>query len=139
MSTHARISKAQVVSFLNQFEKAQSTQSFDNVMDKIHPDALFRFNDGDYRGLDAIQGAFERTWDYAVQDERYYLTDIEVMHVDSNSATATFTFHWSGVGPQGPFHNIGRGTTVLIRHEGELKILIEHRGGLRGKHDAHEK
>jgi len=126
MSDHARISEAQVVDFLDQFEKAQSTQSFVNVMDKIYPDALFRFNDGDYRGLDAIQDAFERTWDYDIEDEQYYLTDIEVMHVDSNSATATFTFHWSGVGPKGSFHNTGRGTTVLIRHEGELKILVEH-------------
>jgi hypothetical protein len=38
----------------------------------------------------------------------------------------TFRFHWSGIGARGPFEIAGRGTSVLVEHEGQLKILLEH-------------
>ena len=41
-------------------------------------------------------------------------------------STATFRFHWSGVGDNGPFHIVGRGTSVLVRHDGALKLRVEH-------------
>lgn len=121
-----QITESQVLEFLNRFETAQNSEDFDRVAPMLHPDALFRFNDGDYRGLEAARGAFENTWAHEVDDERYYLSDIEVLHVDHRSATATFRFHWSGVTANGPFEVVGRGTSVLVRHEGELKLLVEH-------------
>jgi len=36
----------------------------------IHPQAIYRFTDGDFVGRDAIQTAFEKTWAYDVVDER---------------------------------------------------------------------
>ena len=54
------IAEEQVLEFLERFEKAQGTQDFDRVAPMLHPDALFRFNDGDYRGTEAARGAFER-------------------------------------------------------------------------------
>lgn len=120
------ITERQVLDFLDRFETAQGTEGFDAVAPLLHPDALFRFNDGDYRGLEAARGAFESTWALDVEDERYYLSDIEVLYRDEHSATATFQFHWSGVGDNGPFHVVGRGTSVLIRFEGELRLLVEH-------------
>ena len=126
MNGDLEITEAMVFDFFKRFEEAQGTASFASVVDMIHPDALFRFNDGDYSGLDAIRGAFESTWAQDVQDERYYLTDIKVMCLDTNSATATFRFNWTGIGPQGRFHIVGRGTSLLLRHDGKLKILVEH-------------
>ena len=120
------IAEEQVLEFLERFEKAQGTQDFDRVAPMLHPDALFRFNDGDYRGIEAARGAFERTWAHEIEDERYRLTDVELLHVDAGSATVTFRFHWSGVGEGGPFHIVGRGTSVLVRHDGALKLLVEH-------------
>lgn len=120
------IGEQQVLEFLQRFERAQGTEDFDAVRPLLHPDVLFRFNDGDYRGLEAARGAFESTWALDVEDERYYLSDIEVLHRDGHSATATFRFHWSGVGDQGPFHIVGRGTCVLVRHDAELRLLVEH-------------
>lgn len=121
-----QITDTQVVDFLNRFVEASATESFANVAGMIHPDALFRFNDGDYRGLAAIKGAFESTWAHDVKDARYYLSHIEVVSVDSNSAAATFQYNWSGVGTQGPFQITGRGTSVLVRHEDKLKVMVEH-------------
>ncbi len=120
------IAEEQVLEFLERFEKAQGTQDFDRVAPMLHPDALFRFNDGDYRGIEAARGAFERTWAHEIEDERYRLSDVELLHVDAGSATVTFRFHWSGVGDHGPFHIVGRGTSVLVRHGGALKLLVEH-------------
>ena len=116
----------EVRDFLARFEQAQGTEDFDAVVPMLHPDVLFRFNDGDYRGIEAARGAFESTWALDVQDERYYLTDVEVLHTDEHGATATFQFHWSGVGDQGRFHVAGRGTAVLVRHDGALRLLVEH-------------
>jgi len=120
------ITEEQVLRFLKRFEQAQGTEDFELVSSMLHPDALFRFNDGDYRGIEAARGAFESTWAQEVEDERYRLTDVEVLHVDASSATVTFRFHWSGVGDDGPFHIVGRGTSVLVRHDGALKLLVEH-------------
>ncbi len=121
-----RITERQVLDFLGRFETAQNSEDFDRVAPLLHPDALFRFNDGDYRGLKAARGAFESTWEHEVEDEKYYLSDIEVLHTDSGSATAAFRFNWSGVTANGPFEVVGRGTSVIVRHEGELKLLLEH-------------
>ena len=120
------ITETKVVEFLKRFEDASATRLFANVVGMIHPNALFRFNDGDYRGLEAIQHAFESTWTYDVKDERYYLSDIEVLSVDTGSAAVTFHFNWSGVGPQGPFQIVGRGTSLLVLHDGKLKVMVEH-------------
>ena len=120
------ITETRVVEFLKRFEDASATRLFVNVAGMIHPNALFRFNDGDYRGLEAIQRAFESTWTQDVKDELYYLSDIEVLSVDTSSAAATFHFNWSGVGPHGPFQVVGRGTSLLVLHDGRLKVMVEH-------------
>jgi ketosteroid isomerase-like protein len=120
------ITETQVVDFLKQFEDASATEVFANVVGMIHPNALFRFNDGDYRGHEAIRRAFESTWAQAVKDERYYLSDIAVVSVDTGSAVATFHFNWSGMGPNGPFQIVGRGTSLLVLHDGRLKVMLEH-------------
>ena len=120
------ITEARVVEFLKSDQYESAAKLFANVVGMIHPHALFRFNDGDYRGLEAIQRAFESTWAHDVKDERYYLSDVEVVSVDTSSAAATFHFNWSGVGPQGPFQIVGRGTSLLVLHDGKLKILVEH-------------
>jgi ketosteroid isomerase-like protein len=120
------ITETRVIEFLKRFEEASATELFVNVAGMIHPNALFRFNDGDYRGLEAIQRAFESTWTQDVKDERYYLSDIEVVSVDTNSAVATFHFNWSGVGPNGPFQIAGRGTSLLVLQDGRLKVMLEH-------------
>ena len=120
------ITEQLVLEFLSRFEAAQNSEDFDQVAPLIHPNALFRFNDGDYRGMEAARGAFESTWAHDVEDERYRLSDIEVLHANGTSATATFRFHWSGIAESGPFEVIGRGTSVIVQHEGEVKLLVEH-------------
>ena len=120
------ITEAEVGLFLKEYEDALGTGSFENVERMIHPDAMFRFNDGDYQGIDEIKAAFERTWAYDVEDERYWLSDVEVRTLDVDSASITFQFHWSGTGEDGPFQIDGRGTMVVVRECERLKIVVEH-------------
>lgn len=120
------ISHQAVFEFLSAFETAQESHDFDDVEPLIHPEAVFRFNDGDYRGTDQIREAFESTWALDVEEEAYTMSNLEVEHIDTASAVVTFNFFWSGIGPEGPFEIAGRGTSVVVKHEGGLKVVLEH-------------
>lgn len=126
MTSRSTITVQRVVRFMEEYEHAQSKEDFDSVAPLIHPEALFRFNDGDYRGLSEIRRAFEATWALDVHDEAYRVIDVEVERIDTASAVVTFAWVWSGRGTEGPFEIRGRGTTVIVEQEGALRILIEH-------------
>jgi ketosteroid isomerase-like protein len=116
----------QVLEFLRRFEAAQATKSFAAVKDMIHPEALFRFRDGDHRGADAVRRAFEATWAHEVKDDRYEMMDVQVISLDTDSAVATFGFVWSGEGEKGRFRIEGRGTAVVVRRNEDLVLRLEH-------------
>lgn len=117
-----------VVRFLNRFEEIAEKENFDLLEDMVHADAVFRFNDGDFVGKQAVRGAFEKTWKGSanVKKERFYLTDIRVLSVDAASASATYTYHWEGAMDGRSFRVQGRGTRVLVVADGRLQIIHEH-------------
>lgn len=122
------VSKASVIQFLNRFEELAEKENFDLIQDMVHENAFFRFNDGDFVGRQAVRGAFEKTWKGSanVRKERFYLTDIQVLSVDTASATATYTYNWEGTMDGRSFRIQGRGTRVLVRENGRLQIIHEH-------------
>lgn len=123
------ITKNDVVHFLHRFEEIAEQENFDLVQDMVHDKAVFRFNDGDFVGKPAVRGAFEKTWKGSnanVKKTRFYLTDIAVLTVDANSATATYTYNWEGAMDGKPFRIQGRGTRVLVVEGGRLQIIHEH-------------
>lgn len=123
------ITRESVVEFLHAFEKLAEREDFALIRDLIDENAYFRFNDGDFVGRPAIQAAFEKTWrgDPGVKKARFYLTDIQVLTVDHNTATATYTYHWEGAQGDRAFFVRGRGTRVLARRqEGGYRIVHEH-------------
>ena len=117
-----------IVQFLNRFEEIAAQENFDLVQDMVHEQAFFRFNDGDFVGKAAVRGAFEKTWkgSAGVKKDRFFLSDIRVLSVDENSATATYTYHWEGSLDGKPFRIQGRGTRVLVVEGGRLQIIHEH-------------
>ncbi len=115
-----------VADFLASYEQAQATHDFDEVAPLIHPEALFRFNDGDYRGIDEIRSAFEATWALDIEDTSYRVEDLTVETAGPDHAAASFSFVWEGTGPDGRFEVRGRGTTVVVMLEDSPRILIEH-------------
>jgi ketosteroid isomerase-like protein len=120
------ITEAEVHTFLRAYEAAANSRDFAQVEQLIHPDATYRLTDGDFVGLTEIRQAFEKTWAYGVEDERYWLTGVRVIYADSNSACLTYDFHWTGVGSTGPFRAEGRGTQLLVRSGDRLLSMYEH-------------
>jgi hypothetical protein len=76
----------------------------------------------------AIRGVFEKTWKGSanVSKQRFHLTDIQVLTVDSRSAAATYTYHWEGAMDGRAFRIQGRGTRVLVVRNGRVQIVHEH-------------
>ena len=126
--TEIVLTRDSVIQFLNRFEQIAEKENFDLIQDMVHPNAVFRFNDGDFVGRQAVRGAFEKTWKGSanVKKERFYLTDIQVLTVDQSSATATYTYNWEGSMDGQSFRIQGRGTRVLIVENGRIQIIHEH-------------
>ena len=122
------LSSDSVVRFLNRFEELAEQENFTLIEDMVHDRAVFRFNDGDFVGRQAVRGAFEETWkgSAGVKKERFYLTDIQVLTLDAMSATATYTYNWEGSMEGRPFRIQGRGTRVLVVEAARLQIIHEH-------------
>jgi ketosteroid isomerase-like protein len=122
------ISAEEVTQFLHNFEALAEKEDFNLIRDKIHERAYFRFNDGDFRGREAIQAVFEKTWrgDPSVKKARFYLSDIVVLTIDQKTATATYTYNWEGSQGEKQFRIQGRGTRVLTRENGQWQIIHEH-------------
>jgi ketosteroid isomerase-like protein len=127
-SPNPAITPATVTAFLVQFEAFAEEENFDLLQDAIDEAAVFRFNDGDFVGRDAIRAAFEKSWrgHPAIKKARFYLSDITVISTDAATATATYTYHWEGSQAGQPFAVKGRGTRVLRWHQGQFVILHEH-------------
>jgi ketosteroid isomerase-like protein len=122
------VTENDVVQFLHAFEALAEKEDFNLIRDKIHERAYFRFNDGDFRGREAIQAVFEKTWrgDPSVKKARFYLSDIVVLTMDQKTATATYTYNWEGSQGDKQFRIQGRGTRVLSREGGQWQIIHEH-------------
>ena len=122
------LSAESVVAFLHRFEALAEKEDFSLIRDMIDERAIFRYNDGDFIGREAIQAVFEKTWrgDPTVKRARFYLTDIVVLSVDTASATATYTYHWEGAQGGREFKIQGRGTRVLLMEGGRFRIKHEH-------------
>ena len=116
-----------VLDFVARYEAALAMKNFDDVAPLIHPDAVFRFSEGDHRGLDAIRSAFEQTWSADVADDQYQISDRRVLWRTPASATVLFSWAWSGNSTEhGSFRIDGRGTLVIVRDEAGYRIVLEH-------------
>ena len=56
------ISAESVAAFLVEFERLAEQEDFGLIRNMIDERAYFRFNDGDFIGLPAVQAVFEKTW-----------------------------------------------------------------------------
>ena len=120
------ITEAEILEFLKKYMAAANSRIFANVADMIHPQALFRFAEGDFSGIDNIQKAFEGAWVDSVVDETYSLVDVRIVTSDAHSAVVAYSFSWSGVENGRPFRITGRATNVIVRNGGKIQCIYEH-------------
>ena len=126
-AVQAQLTDSEALQFMAGFEAALASEDFAKVAPLIHPQAVFRFSEGDHSGMADIQAAMERTWAHEVDNERYTLTDKRTLRSGKDAVTVLFTWNWSGDSAEhGPFEIVGRRTVQLVRHEGAIKILLEH-------------
>ena len=107
------------------YEAKINLRRFDDVEPLISPHALFWFTDGAHRGITEIRAAFERTW-ATLQNEIYWLEDLEWIGLSDSVASCTYRFCWKAEIDGEIFEGTGRGTTVLRVENGEWKIIHEH-------------
>ena len=115
-----------VLDFLVRFNEASETKDFARVEPLIHPDAVFRFNDGDFEGIDAVRGAFESTWSNDVDDSTYQIVNVKVLSADHRSGAATYDYRWEATVDGNKVVATGRGTAVLEELNGVIVIKHEH-------------
>lgn len=122
------LTKDSVVTFMNRFEEIAEKENFELIQDMVHDKAFFRFTDGDFVGKQAVRSAFEKTWKGSanVKKKSFFLTDIQVLSVDTKSASATYSYNWEGVMDGKSFRIQGRGTRVLVVENGRVQIIHEH-------------
>ena len=110
---------------LSEYERQLTYQDFEKAKPLIAADAEFWFNDGSYRGIVEIGGAFRRTFDL-IKDEKYWLTDVRWLQETESCATCIYQFNWTGVINGKACTGNGRGTTVTKKIEDRWMIIHEH-------------
>jgi ketosteroid isomerase-like protein len=107
------------------YEARINSRDFDQLVPLISEAAVFWFNDGSFAGLEAIRGAFDKTWALAV-DERYWLEEKTWVASGEDAASCIYRFRWTAIIEGKPASGGGRGTTVLRKEGDRWKIVHEH-------------
>jgi len=98
---------------------------FSLLVPLIDSNAVFWFSSGSFTGIDAIRGAFERTWQ-RLGKETYWLKDLTWISDGDRAASCTYRFRWRAVVDGNDVEGSGRGTTVLIKRADNWRIIHEH-------------
>ncbi|WP_299823400.1 nuclear transport factor 2 family protein [uncultured Pontibacter sp.] len=112
-------------SFLQQYVQATNSHDFNQVRRLLTPDAVYWFNKQESRGLQEIQASFEVSWSY-LPDEIYSIKNITWLSVEKNSATCIYRYSYQGTHAGKAVAGGGRGTSVLVRKDGNWRIAHEH-------------
>ena len=111
--------------FVRRYERATNRHDFDQLAPLIADDATYWFTDGSHGGIEAIRAAIERTF-AVILDEVYELKDLEWVAVTDEMAVCRYRFFWSGTVDGRSESGHGRGTNVLVKSDGDWKVLHEH-------------
>lgn len=117
--------EAAAIEFMREYERATATKNFANVSPMLHPNAFYRFTDGDSIGIEAIERAFRTTWE-RIKNEVYFLTEFNAYALDERTVVVTYIFNWTGVVEDRPSKGEGRGFNMLaLGADGRFKIVAE--------------
>lgn len=117
--------EARLTAFLRRYERANNSHRIDRVLPMIAEDAVYWFTDGSFHGVPEIATAIQRTFD-AIQDENYEIRDLEWLVLGAEHAVCRYRFRWTGTVDGRSRSGQGRGTNLIVRRDGEWKILHEH-------------
>lgn len=116
---------------LKQYEKAISTQAWENVEPLMHEGICVTFSTGTFKGKQEVQKVFEKNFSL-IKDEVYSITDIHWACSSEDTAVCLYNFHWKGIINGQAASGGGRGTSVLVKSDvkpdGAWLIITEHLG-----------
>ncbi len=116
----------QAQQFITDYAAALATQQWPNVAPLIHSDACVTFTNGSvHKGIKAIEDAYTRNFSL-IKNEEYAITEVNWIKADDATAVYTFRFKWTGIINGQPASGAGRGTAVIVKHDGRWQLLAEH-------------
>ncbi|CCK24388.1 hypothetical protein BN159_8496 [Streptomyces davaonensis JCM 4913] len=110
---------------MGEYERANNSHDISCVVPFIAEDAVYGFSDGSHRGIEEIRSAIGKTF-ATILDEVYEVRELEWPVLTSDVAVCRCRFAWTGVVNGELRSGRGRGTNVIVRRDGELKMLHEH-------------
>ncbi|KAA3648149.1 MAG: nuclear transport factor 2 family protein [Chloroflexi bacterium] len=112
--------------FLIAYEAALATQDWGQVAPLVHEDATVTFSNGVvYKGINAVQGAFEKNFS-SIKSEEYSIAGIHWVRETAKYAVCNYTYHWQGIINGELAGGAGRGTSVLVNENRRWLLLAEH-------------
>lgn len=114
--------------FVKAYTEALDTQVWAAVSPFVHEEACVTFSDGrTFVGKAAVRAAYERNF-AAIKEETYAVSDVLWVSRAEDHAVYTFAFAWTGTVDGKRAGGKGRGTAVIVRHEGGWQLIAEHLG-----------
>lgn len=110
---------------MGEYERANNSHDISRVVPFIAEDAVYWFSDGSHRGIEEIRSAIEKTF-AKILDEVYEVRELEWPVLTADVAVCRYLFAWTGVVNGELRSGQGRGTNVIVRRDGKLKVLHEH-------------
>lgn len=127
---HGEVAAAQsAAAALEAYLAATNTHDFDHVERVLAPDAVYFFGDATCTGVNEVRGYFERTW-AMIPDETYWAEGIQWVNRTTDTAVATYTYHWRGTINRQERSGSGRATNVFTRTPHGWRLTHEHLSSL---------
>lgn len=116
---------AEPTAFMARYERATNSHDLGRVAPLIAEDANYWFSDGSHRGRAEILAAVARTF-ARIEDEVYEIGDLEWVVLTADHAVCRYRFSWTGNIDGRPASGRGRGTNVIVKRDGDWRMLHEH-------------
>ena len=114
--------------FIAAYEKALASQDWKTVEPLISDQACVTFSDGTvHREKQNVQSAFENNFK-KIKSEEYSMENIVWLRKEDRYAVYLFEFNWTGIVNDQSISGSGRGTSVIIKEDGNWQLLTEHLG-----------
>lgn len=112
--------------FMQTYERACRAHDLAGAMRMIDEQAVYWFSDGScHRGGKEIAQALADNF-AAIESEDYRISNLVWLTESNETAVGVYRFEWTGVVRGAPAGGTGRGTTALIRRDGEWVVAHEH-------------
>jgi len=115
----------ELAAFIHQYVVATNSHNFENVRPLLQSNAVYWFNQIESKGLQEVEASFNKSWNY-LPDEVYGIEDVIWLSVDKRSATCIYTYTYRGTHNGKAVQGQGRGTTILVKENGNWQIAHEH-------------